>query len=51
LFKKEKETINASRKSNDSLLDVIRILDNLKDTIREEGGEDSKDDGGDDEVL
>jgi hypothetical protein len=51
LSEEEKETIDASRESNDSLLDVIRILDSLKDTMKEEGGEDSEDDGGDDEVL
>jgi hypothetical protein len=49
-LKEEKETIDASREGN-SLLDVIRILDNLKETMKEEGGEDSEDDGGDDEVL
>ena len=36
---------------NDLLLDVIRISDNLKETMKEEGGEDSEDDRGEDEVL
>jgi hypothetical protein len=49
LSEEEKNTIDASLEGNDSLSDTIDILDNLRVEMMEEGGEDSEEDGEDDE--
>ena len=46
----EKRTIDASLEGNDLLSAVILILDDLKNIMQEAGGEDSEDDGDDEDL-